>query len=952
MDADRSTGVSSVTLLFTDIEGSTELWVSHPDSAGRAVGAHDAIVAEAIGAKGGRIIKTTGDGFLAAFPMPRAGVEAAIQAQVGLAGHSGELMHAAHVRMALHTGSVEERSGDLFGLAVHKTERIMSAASAGQVLVSNSTAAVVRDDLPPGAHLIDLGDQRLRGIPGVERVFQLAHPSLRSGFPALPTTVDALSNLPPELTTFVGREREISEITALLSDHRLVTLIGEGGAGKTRLSLQIGSRLADDFRGGVWFVELDSLRDPDLVAERFASTVGVEERADRTYDEVLVDHLRDHRSLLIVDNCEHVLPGAARVIAALLSGAAGARILATSRQRVGVAGEVAYRVPSLAVPDEGVSPDQARDYESVRLFLDRANLARPGFSMTVDNGAAIVRIVRHLDGIPLALELAAAKVGSLTPEQIADHLDDRFRLLSQGPNADRPRHQTLGAAIEWSFDLLTDVERQMFARLSVFRGGFDLTAAERVCALDESSEPVVVTVSALVDKSLLVADVDLGRYRLLETMRQFAGERLDLEGTREEIDERHARYFVEFAERAGAGLDGREQAHWLARLEMERDNLRAALEWSLAHEPMALRLASAIWRFWLLRGRPAEGRDWLGRVLGRRWEGDEVWRVNALLGMGGLASRQGDQDAARTSLDEALALASDIGDQRAASLALAATALILHKEGDLRGATTLFSEALDRAAAADDTLQRARVMTNLALVLADRGSHEEAGRTAREALALSRGTGIPDVIADATLTTAEIAITNGDTDEARALLEEALRQSTAAGVNDITAWARSYLGKLSLMSGDYKASRAMFGEAIEAFRDIESPMGTEWALRHMAVAELRSDELGAAIDTVREALQLASEFVMPDVPHVLRVVGEIAIARGDLDGATEIIAAARHTGAEMELGLAPTEAGELDAAWHAATSQLPSADVDAIVRRVEALEIDDVVALALDHLAR
>ncbi len=951
MEGTGTGATASLTILFTDIEGSTALWVDHPDVAGIAVGKHDEIVSGAITERGGRIIKTTGDGFLASFTSARAGAEAAITAQLRLGSRSSELMHAAHVRMALHLGSVEERGGDIFGLSIHRCERIMSAASAGQVLVSSSAAGVLRHDLPAGADLIDLGDQRLRGIPGVERVYQLSHEGLRRDFPALTTVASAPSNLPAELTSFIGRERELAEILALMDDHRLVTLTGEGGAGKTRLSVQIGASRAHDFTGGVWFIGLESLRNPELVPERFASTLGLEERPDRSYEDLLADHLSDKVALLIADNCEHVVASVAQLAGTLLRRLPDVRILATSRQRLGVPGEIGYRVPSMSMPDVDADVASIGRFEAVQLFVDHAGLARPGFALSPANAPAVGRIVRQLDGIPLALELAAAKAAAFTPDQIADHLDDRFRLLSRPSTTERPRHQTLGAAIDWSYDLLPQGERQLFASLSVFRGGFGLAAAGEVCGVRDGVDDVMPMVAELVDKSLLVADVDIGRYRLLETMRRYAADRLAEFGETEAVVERHAEYFIAFAEEASSGLDGPDQAKWLAALETERDNLRAALEWSIDRGPLALRLSAAIWRFWLLRGRPAEGRDWLERSLGSASGADDRTRVRALLGMGALASHQGDRDTAQGYLDEAGSLAAEIGDSKAAAAAAAALAVIQHKDGNLPAAAELFRTSLERARAASDHIQASRALTNLALVLADMGEQDEAAECARRSLEISRSLGIPDLIADAMLTTAEILINRGDTVEARHLVEEALRQSRETGVEDITAWALAYLGKLSLQTADLTASRTLLGEAVAMFRAMESPMGAEWALRHLAIAELRSGEIRGAMDTASEALRLAAEFVRPDAPHVLQVAGQVAIAAGNPGDGAVLLAAARRAGSQMELLSPPFEEAEMDAAWAAAASLLPAETLEDAGGRGASLEFDEVVELALSVLS-
>lgn len=940
----------ALTLLFTDIEGSTSLWVDHPDEAGAAIALHDEIIARAIAASSGRIIKTTGDGVLAGFASLRAGVLAATDAQLGLARRAGDLLSAAHVRMALHAGTVEERAGDLFGLAVNKCQRIMAAASAGQILLSSTAAALLRDDLPPGIGMIDLGRHRLRGIPGAERLYQLVHAELRRDFPALATSVGVPTNLPAELTSFVGREQEVSEIRDLLNRHRLVTLVGEGGAGKTRLAIEVASAMRDRFADGVWLVELDSLRDPGLVAERVASTLGLEERAGLAYDEVVADHLRDKEVFLVVDNCEHLLDSCARLVVTLLGTLPDLRVLATSRQRLGAPSEMGYRVPPMSVPGPDSGFTAIATHDSVRLFVERARLASPAFRLSPENAEEVGRICRRLDGIPLALELAAAKAGVLTVREIAAHLDGRFRLLTGGARTAPPRHQTIEAAVEWSYDLLPEVERRLFARLAVFRGGFDLPAAEQVCADDGERGDVVAMLAALVDKSMVVADIDVGRYRLLETMREFGAARLAEDGATGGAARRHAEYFLGYAQRVGPELDGPDQAAWLSALEVERDNLRAAMEWSLDHGGMALRFTAAIWKFWLLRRRPSEGRDWLARSLAIDAEGADPWRVHALLGSGQLASNQGDHVSARALLAEAQTLAEHIGDTGAAATALAAIAVIHHKEGDLPAATAGFTDALDRARSTADALQTSRILTNLALVLEDQGRHQEAGACAEQALDVARTTGVPDVIADALLTTGEIAMNQGDAERARGLLEEALRRGAETGVDDISAWARSYLGRMALQSGEFREARALLGEAIESFRDMESPMGAAWALRHLALAELRSDEPRAAEDTAGEALRLAHQYVRPEAPDALQVFGEIAAATGRPEAAGLALAVAQRVRADMELRPPAFEARRFEATWEAVSSVLSPDALAAVTDRAASLSLDEAVEFTMSVL--
>jgi predicted ATPase/class 3 adenylate cyclase len=945
MDVPASRAPNSLTLLFTDIEGSTSLWVNHPDAADAAISAHDRIISEAIGSHAGSVIKTTGDGFLASFGSVYAGIAAALDAQLALAAHAPELLDAAHVRMAIHTGVVRERQGDVFGLAVNKCERIMAAASAGQILLSNAAAGVAREGMPPGCGLIDLGDQRLRGIPDIERVYQVVHPELRREFPVLPTAAATPTNLPSELSSFVGRRREIDEIVSLTRERRLVTLTGEGGAGKTRLAVQVGLARMTEFEGGVWFVELDSLRDANLVPERIASTLNLDERPGTSYVDLLVEHLEGKHTLLIIDNCEHLLDASARVIAALLMSLPGVSVVATSRQRLGVPSESTYRVASMSLPSADDDLPAVAEHDSVTLFVTRAQDARPSFRLTDDNAKAVTRIVRQLDGIPLALELAAAKVSSMGAEQIADHLDDRFRLLTNGARTQLPRHQTLEAAIQWGYDLLTADEQRLLDQLSVFRGGFDLPGAESISGAGDVD--VLGLVTSLVEKSFVVPDIDTARYRLLETIRQYAAARLSERGETDAVAERHAAFIIAFAEEAGDGVDGPEQIRWLSALETERDNLRAALEWLRDHEsPQLLHLSSSVWRFWLLRRRPQEGREWLRQALRIPSDGHEEWRIEALLGSGGLASDQGDRTAASAFLGDALSLADLADDGRAASSALASMAVLHHKEGDVRGATELFREALLRARGASDSILICRVLTNLALVLADQGLDDEAAASAREALAVARGTEIPSLVADALLTAGEIALNRGSLTEAVQTLEEAYRVGSVTGIDDITAWARSYLGKVALLQGDAKASRALLAEAVEMFEDIQSPMGEEWSIRHLALADILGDDMGAARRTATDALRLASTYVRPDVPLVLLVCAQIAANERQWEDAATLLFACRKLTAELDLHIPPFEQDAHDRTWAAITYSLEDDVLEACKARGQSMLLDEAIDFA------
>lgn len=946
------TAHTSLTLLFTDIEGSTAMWVDHPDGAGEAMRLHDEIMESAITANGGTVIKTTGDGFLASFPTPRRGLETAIDAQLELARQSDRLLESARVRMALHVGTVEERRGDLFGLAVNRCQRVMAIARAGQILLSRAAAALVQDTLPPQTSLRDLGDQQLRGIPEPERVYQVIHPELRRDFPAPETSIGVRRNLPVELTSFVGREEEVVALRDAASEHQLVTLTGEGGAGKTRLAVEVADRLAPTFPAGAWFIGLESVTDPGLVAERFASTLRVDEQPGRAHLDLVVDHLRDRRALLVVDNCEHVLDACAEVVAGILRSGSPAHVIATSRERLAIAGEATHRVPSLTLPDEHDDAATAARSEAVRLFVDRARLSRPGFAVDDANVGAITRIALQLDGIPLAIELAAAKVSALTPTQIADHLDDRFTLLTGGERTALPRHRTLRAAMDWSYDLLGADERRVLDRLPIFRGGFDLPACEVVCTGGDGADPVISSLTGLVEKSLVIADTDHGRYRLLETVRRYAEENLWASGSADAVAALHARYFTDLAEAAGPELEGPDQGTWLRRLDRDRDNLRAAFEWQLARDdPGAMRLASAIWRFWLLRRRPAEGRDWLDRALGADGDADPAWTLRALLGSGMLASNQGDREAARDLLERAHLLAEETNAPDSAAAALTALALLHHKDGDLPTATATFREALGRARTAGDRVHTSRILTNLALVLDDQGQEDEAARCAAEALDVSHATEVPDLIADALLTSGELTMNHGDDGRARELLEEALRRGGEAGLDYITAWAQAYLGKLRLRADDSRAARAMLGEAVELFEEMESPMGAEWALRHLALAETAEGELAGARESAARALRLATAYVRPDTPLVMFVAAEVLAGAERHEEAAMVMDAAAAMAAEMDLHLPPADLQRVEAVRRGLGSRVAGEPLAGHERAAPPMTHDDAVRDALARLS-
>jgi predicted ATPase/class 3 adenylate cyclase len=606
------------TFLFTDIEGSTRLWEHHAEAMGLALSLHDRILREAVAATGGTIVKTTGDGMLAVFRDPVDALEAALQAQRGLRDGAWGAIGPLRVRMALHTGTAEARDGDYFGPALNRVARILAIGHGGQILCSAVVGVLARDRLPAGVELIDLGSHRLRDLDRTEQVFQVVVGDLQASFPPLRSLSTRRSNLPAQLTSFVGRDRELAEVAALVARHRLVTLIGTGGTGKTRLMLEVAERVADRFADGAWLAELAPLSDPAQIASEIGRGLGVPEEPGQPAIRTISAFLAGKDLLLLLDNAEHLVDGVASVAEQLLGAAPGVRILATSREALAVPGESVYQVQSLTCPAAPVhglvttdlaSPDITgiAGTEAVRLFVDRANGVAPEFAIDRSNVAAVVEICRRLDGIPLAIELAAARVSAMSPEDIAKRLGDRFRLLAGGRRTAVPRQQTLHALIDWSWDLLTEDDRRLLRRLAVFAGGWTADLAAHVVG-DDAEDSVdladlVDGLSRLVDRSLVLVDRgQTTRYRMLETIRQYARERLVQSGEAMAVADRHFAAFKALAEEAEPELRGPAMADWLDRLDIEADNLGAALEWGLESSPWAaVEMATALMAYWSAR---------------------------------------------------------------------------------------------------------------------------------------------------------------------------------------------------------------------------------------------------------------------------------------------------------------------------------------------------------------
>ena len=617
-------GSATHTFLFTDIEGSTRLIQAHADTYPELLAEHRQLIAEAVLAEGGRIFGTEGDALFCVFDAPLAAVRAAADAQRRLAAHGWPEGAEIRVRMGVHTGDAIATGDDYVGLTLHEVARLMSAGHGGQVLVSNITRQLVTAALPAGLALRDLGEHRLKDLSMPERLFQLTGEGLPADFQALRTLSARPNNLPVQLTSFVGRA-ELEEARRALAGTRLLTLSGTGGTGKTRLALQLAAEVSDEFPDGVYFVALDSVRDPALVATSIAAALGLAPSASETPEQRVSGFLAGKRVLLVLDNIEQIVD-AAPYVGQLLRELAELKVVVTSRILLRIYGETEYPVPPLGLPaasDQGPwTAERAARYEAVRLFVERAIAAQPAFTLTDDNAGAVVAIVRRLDGLPLAIELAAARVRILSVEAIGARVDQRLRLLTGGAR-DRPeRQQTLRGAIDWSYDLLNEPDRRLFDRFSIFAGGAYLMQAEPVCGPPpDMGLEVLDGLSSLAEKSLVrgapTAEAD-PRFVMLATIREYGQEKLIADGDAEDLQRRHAEAFLALAETAEPELTGHDAARWLDRLELDHDNLRAALAWAVeaGEAGIALRLIAAVWRFWQVRGHLFEARRQIEAVLG------------------------------------------------------------------------------------------------------------------------------------------------------------------------------------------------------------------------------------------------------------------------------------------------------------------------------------------------
>lgn len=994
----------TVTFLFTDIEGSTALSQRYPDAFPAILARHHAILNEAISAHGGQVFQIIGDAFCAAFHTASDALHAALDAQRALRTEDGRpqtedvtsqtsasvVRHPSfaplRVRMGIHTGEVslgdmDARAGGYTGyLTLTRVQRVMSLAHGGQVLLSNASAELVRGKLPEGVSLRDMGEHRLKGIITPERLWQVVAPDLPQDFPSLPSLTTVPNNLPIQVTSFVGREKEIDEVKRLLTTTRLLTLTGIGGMGKTRLSLQVATHVLDTFKDGVWFIELAPLTDPALVPIAVAAALGVRGESDRPLIATLMDWLRDKQLLLILDNCEHLIAACAAFADAVLHASRETRILASSREAFGIAGESAYRIPSLETPNpnEQIPFETLTQYAAVRLFVERATQALATFRLMPANAQIVAEICFRLDGIPLAIELAAARVKALRVEQIAARLDDRFRLLTSGSRTALPRQQTLRSAIDWSHNLLTEPERVLLRWLSVFAGGWTLEAAEAVCSgqlpVGDGDEPELTTedgeatpldglptanvldlLTRLVDKSLVLLDEQAlePRYRMLETIREYAREKLQDANEDERLRDQHLRYFVRVAEHTEPLLQTPQRAEQLPRLEAEHDNLRAALEWACGRDLETARwLAGLLYWFWHYGDHLSEPRTWYARVLASAAPTRGL--ALALMGAGLVSARLYYEGEAQSPLERSVSVWQQLGDPQRLAWSLWALARLLVYRGESARACALYTAHEPLLRAADNKLLLVGALSYWGRALTDIRRDDPAAKARLdEALALGRTLQDPHGLYVCYMNLGHWALAQGDYSTARRHYLESLAWRRQLGTRWLIALGLRDVAHVMCLQEDYQLAEPVYAEALELARALGDQRNQASFAQALGDVALHLGDLARAQTLLTNSLLSFRNWADAlGITQCLLAFADLRQVQGHSEQAARLLGFVEAWLQSNQLKFMLFERAKYERSIAGARSQLSASDFSAAWETGQRMTLEEVITNALNDEAQ
>jgi predicted ATPase/class 3 adenylate cyclase len=913
----RSTAAGTATFLFTDIERSTEMWERHRSAMPRALERHDHVLRDVIAACDGEVFKEVGDAFHAVFADASSAVRAAIAIQQSLRAEAWETPEPIRVRVAVHAGDAERRGGDFFGPTLNRTARILAAGHGGQILLSQAVERLVEDRFPEGSALRDLGERRLKDLDRPERLFQLVADGLETDFPPLLTLDARPHNLPAQATPLVGREAELKAVRDLVlrQDTRLVTLTGPGGIGKTRIALQVAADVIDVFRDGVFFVNLTTVREPERLPAAILQAVDVTPDSGEAADVALRKWLARREILLLLDNFEQIVDAASRV-ADLLREAPRLNLLITSQAALKIRGEHGFPVGPLAVPDESVvEASSLTANEAVAMFVDRAQSIQPDFALDDGNAAVVAAIVRELDGLPLAIELAASRIQLFAPQALLRRLEQSFDILTSRARDLPERHRTLRNAIAWSYELLDDDEKALFRRQAVFDGGFTLESAEAICSPPEDPVDVLEGLSSLIDKSLLrQRPTALGepRFERLRTVLAFAVECLEASGEADRWRRRHAEHFAELADRMDEALSAQRDAKdRLDRIALEIDNLRAALKWAISKDEadLAVRLCASLPALWFRTGTLEEGKGWLTRVLALRDRLSEPSRARALNLLGRLRQIEGDNSPeVATAFEESLSVYRRLGDRRGIARALMNLGNLKRRGRDLDAAEAMFHEAL--------------------------GIYRDLGEAFGQGGAL--------------LNLGDLYNARGDRTKAREYFEQARDIARRGGARITYAFSLQYLGTMAVVDGDLDCAEDLYQESRREFADLGARPGLAWSQYYLAIVARERGDRERARMLFREALRGVGELgFMPGVALALIGIAGVESSEGHQRRAAVLLGAAREIHRRASLSTSPVEEKSIAEIEDAIHEALDDADVEQAMSEGREMNAAQAIALAL-----
>ncbi len=956
-----------VTFLFADLEGHTRLWEQYPHAMPQVFAHYQALVQGTILQQHGHSFQTVGDVYYAAFAVAADALGAAAAIQQGMHAADWGEVGAMKARVALHTGAAEWQGDHYYAhYTLNRLSRIQQAGHGGQILLSAATSEQISGPLPVGLSLRDLGERQLRDLASREHLYQVLVADLPQEFPPLRTIDRRTSLLLAQPNPFIGRQRELQAIGGLLrgEDVRLVTLLGPGGTGKTRLASAVAEGLLDEFADGVFFVPLAAISEPRLVVDAIAVALGVGERSGKTMMDTLKILLATRQMLVVLDNCEQVV-AAAPLVAELLAAAPGLKILATSRQPLGLANERRYEVPPLQLPapQSLLTVEQLQGYEAVALFVQRAEAAQRGFQLTPDNAAVVAAICIRLDGLPLAIELAAAQVRAFSPVTLLARLNDQLLTLKAGER-DRPsRHQTLMQAIDWGYNLLDATAQRLFRRLAVFVAGADEAAVTAICLADEpSGNSRLAGLAELVDKSLLRLEpgvADEPRYQMLATIREYALLRLEESGEGADLMAQYTGYFLSLAEQAEPEIRGAHQSEWLARLAQEHDNLRHALAWGLEHQlATALKLAASLWRFWEIRGYFSEGRAALTVALNRNPHAAPADRAKAMNGAGNLAILQGDYPAARNFYEQALDLRRQLADQRGIAAALNNLGNVASAQADYAAARTFYEESLKIKRQLGDKPLIASTLYNLGVVAHTQCDYPAAHSLYAESLAIRQEIGDERGSAVVTRSLGEVALHQGDYALAQTRYQESLAICQRLGDRSGTAEALDGLGIVAYCQADNPQAVRFYTEAQIISRELGYGIQEAYSYLHLGNVARVMGDFAKATSLLKQGLSLFWKIGhQPGVVDGLISLG-IVLGNGESEGEAGRAVRLLSSGPALRpiINWLATERAAFDLALERGRVRLSPFAFELAQREGVAMSIEQAVAYALaedeaDYLA-